>query len=362
MKKIILLSIISFNLFAVDLSKEIDSLINKHNIPSLSVMILKDGKIIEHIFRGVRKVGSAEQVSENDIYHLGSCAKAFTASVIFKLIENNKLSLGDKVLSHINSQDNKYADITIGDLLSHTAGIEANITGDTWAKLWSFDISPHEGRDIAVKYFLNSKRKSKAGEKFSYSNLGYVLLGKIIENIEQGTFEEIVKRELFSPLNMNSCVFGPVGRDGKTKGPWPHQKKQDGYTPINPEKIESDNPPTYHSVGGISCSQKDWAKFVSAIQGVGENKKFFNKKSRELMLKINKDDYTYGAWGRVKKEWANGDIITHSGSNTLNFSFVAAGVDTKFVFLVNTNAVANEVLGIVSSLKKNYLSTIREKK
>lgn len=352
-KRFTLLFLIPLNLYAVNLGQEVENLIRENNIPALSVMILENGKVINHTFRGVRKMGSDELVTASDVYHLGSCAKAFTAALVFKLIENKKLSLSDKAIKYLSSDisnHKEYSDITIGDLLSHTAGIDQNIMGKTWEKLWTFDISPKEGRELATNYFLSSKRSAKAGEKYSYSNLGYVLLGKIIEQIESETFEVALKKNLFTPLNMTSCVFGPVGRDGKTAGPWPHETKEKKHIPVDPTKIEGDNPPTYHSAGGISCTPRDWAKFVSSVQGVGDQKDFFTQQTRLQMTKVNKDDYTYGAWGRVQKDWAQGDVLTHSGSNTLNFSFVVAGLNKKFIFLINSNSGSRKALDLVPKL------------
>lgn len=288
----------------VNLEAELDKIIIDNKIPSLSIMILENGKILKHIYKGNRILGENDPITEKDVFHLGSCGKAFTAGLIFKLIEENKIKLNDRMVDYLPLDKNTFGDIRILHLLSHTAGLSANIEGERWEQMFNLKLSPTQGRDIAIDYLKSADRTSSAGGKFLYSNLGYIVLAQIVENIEKDTFENVISQKLFKPLGMNTCVFGPVGRSSNTKGPWPHRFVDDKFSPVNPKGADSDNPSALSSAGGISCSQADWAKFINEVLNTNAETGYFKSSSIRKMHEINIDSYTYGAWGRVTRDWA----------------------------------------------------------
>lgn len=339
-----------------NIDAEVEKIVNKYKIPSMSVMILSGEKIILHSFFGVRKMGESDKITSSDSFHLGSCSKAFTATLILKLMDEGKLNLEDSVTKFIKKLDaKKFEDIKLKHLLSHTAGIDGNVKGEIWSKMFTFDITPSSARDLAIEYLDKSKRLSKAGTTYEYSNLGYMVLGQIVEQVEERSFEEVLTEKFLKPFEMNSCSFGPAGRSNNSVGPWPHYLEEDIYKFIDPKLVYSDNPPAMSAAGGVSCSQEDWAKFVFFIMRVGKKSNFLTEKTRKYISKENLSGYTYGAWGRGESDWS-GSLLTHSGSNTLNYSYVIIGTDMKFAFLINTNSPSQEaVLEIVPFLKDYYL-------
>lgn len=338
----------------------VKDIVKKYKIPSMSVMVLKDEKVLLHSYFGVRKIEDNEEVTANDLFHLGSCSKSFCASLILKLMDEKKLDLEDSAVKYLRNLDQKkFSDIKIKHLLSHTAGIISNVDDETWNKIFSLDILPSQGREIVATSLNLSNRLAFGGEIFEYSNVGYILLAQIVESLERKSFEEVLVNKLFKPLNMTSCIFGPVGRDRKTLGPWPHKYIDGKFVSIDPLEVFSDNPPAYNSAGVISCSQKDWAKFIKMILNVGDEKSYLSSKAREYLKTVDLEDYTYGAWGRFERDWS-GTLLVHSGSNNFNYSYAMLGIDQKFAFLINTNSPCQEaVLEIVSVLKDYYLSLSR---
>lgn len=362
---IILLFLISMNSYSstkMDVQNKLNEIIKKHNIPSMSVMILDGDETLLHEYSGIRIVGEKDKINGDDLFHLGSCGKAFTASLILKLLDEKKLSLDDSITKYLKSLDSKkFSDIKIKHLLSHTAGISANPSGAHWSDMFTFDVTPTKGRDIALDFLNKDKRLSKAGAKYSYSNIGYLALGQIIESIEKDSFENVLEEKLFKPLHMNSCIFGPVGRDGKTKGPYPHELKNGKFQSINPEKVWADNPPALGPAGGISCSQKDWAKFIRFTMKTKKSHKYLSNKSHDNIFSKNLDNYTYGAWGLYERDWSK-RILVHAGSNTVNYAYAIVGIDKRFAFLLNSNSDAEKpIKKMVKVLKEYYLNRKKSK-
>ncbi|MDD0852103.1 serine hydrolase [Halobacteriovorax sp. GB3] len=343
-----------------DIDKKVIEIVKKYKIPSMSVMILSQDEILIHSNFGVRKSGEDDKIKETDSFHLGSCGKAFTATLVLKLHDEGKLSLEDSVTKYIKSLDSKkFEDIKIKHLLSHTGGIVGNVEGKPWGDMFSFDITASQGRDIAINFLNTAKRVGKSGSVYEYSNLGYMLLGQVIEQIESKPFEEVITNKLFKPLKMKSCSFGPAGRSDGSAQPWAHRLDNDRYIPQDPKLISSDNPPAMSPAGGISCSQRDWSIFIKFVLGVGNNNDYLSKKTKDYISETNLDGYTFGAWGKVTRDWS-GTLLAHAGSNTLNYAYAIVGLDKKFAFLINTNSPAEQaVLEVVPFLKEYYLKTLK---
>jgi len=356
-KSLLFITLLYGSSVMANFDKKVEEIVIKYKIPSLSVMILSHDKTILHSVYGVRKIGENDKVSKIDSFHLGSCAKAFTATLILKLFEEGKLSLDDSITKYLSSLDKiKFQEIKIKHLLSHTGGIAGNVEGAPWAEMFSFDITPSQGRELAIKYLNSAKVIGKPGVAFLYSNLGYMVLGQIIESIEKKSFELVLSEKFFNPLGMKSCTFGPAGRTHNIPAPWAHHYENGKYTALDPKLIESDNPPAMSPAGGISCNQEDWAKFLSFVMNVGEHRAYLKPATRAYISKTNLEEYTYGAWGKLHREWG-GTLLTHSGSNTLNYSSVVLGLEKKFAFLINTNSPSAEaVLEVIPFLKDFYLN------
>lgn len=345
-----------------NIDTELEKIVTKYKIPSMSVMILKDDKIQFQSYFGLRKIEEKDIISATDSFHLGSCGKAFTATLILRLMDEGKLNIEDPVTKYLTKLDpKKFGDIRIKHLLSHSAGISGNVEGDWWSRMYTFDITASKGREIAIEFLANSKRLEKAGRTYLYSNLGYMVLAQIVENIENKSFEEVLFEKLLKPFKMNSCTLGPVGRNINSLGPWPHEFKDKLYKSLDPKLIYSDNPPAMSAAGGISCNQADWAKFVFFVMGVGENTNYLKQETKDLIMKENLSNYTYGAWVRDSTDWS-GNVLVHTGSNTLNYSYVLIATDQKFAFLINTNSPSSDaVFEFLPILKEYYVNLKLEK-
>lgn len=177
-----------------------------------SVMIVRDNQIIDRDFYGLAKMDEKRKVDEDTIYHWASITKTFTGIAIMQLRDRGLLKLDDPVVKYIpelRQVHDPYGDmseITIRHLMSHSAGFR----NPTWPwkdedKSWQ----PHEPQrwDQLVAMFPYTEILFKPGSKYSYSNLGIIFLGRIIELITLDDYEVYVDKNILKPLEMYRTYY-----------------------------------------------------------------------------------------------------------------------------------------------------------
>ncbi len=166
---------------------------------------------------GKRKWDAPDLAEADDIIHLGSCTKAMTAAIIGQLCTEGKLRL-DSTLADVFRDstlvtESDWGAVTISQLLQHRSGAVAN-----FLPYQLFD-QPHPDSVIAARHALLEalcKKNRPRDPKFVYSNVGYILLGHVAEQLDGKPWEEVVTERLFQPLGMETAGFGPVGRPDGT--------------------------------------------------------------------------------------------------------------------------------------------------
>jgi CubicO group peptidase (beta-lactamase class C family) len=136
-------------------------------------------------------------------FRLGSITKQLTAASILLLQERGKLNVDDPVKKYMADAPAAWDKITIYNLLTHTSGIPNFTSFPEYAKWELFAATPAE----EVARFRDKPLDFAPGEKFSYSNSGYVLLGYLIEKIAGGSYEKFVRDNIFTPLGMQDSGY-----------------------------------------------------------------------------------------------------------------------------------------------------------
>ena len=187
---------------------KIDSIVthnmNQYNIPGLSLGVVRNNSTYYTRGYGLVDVTTGREVNERTIFHTASISKLFTAMGIMNLVDQNLISLDDKlidILPKLKYRDDRVKNITIKNLLNHTSGIP-DITNYRWNKNNQSDSSLEE-------YILGYKisLKSEPNTQFNYSNLGYDILGYIIQEVTASTFEDYMKENVLSQAEMLSSDF-----------------------------------------------------------------------------------------------------------------------------------------------------------
>jgi CubicO group peptidase (beta-lactamase class C family) len=318
-----------------NMTKLLEPIRNKYKVPAIcAAVVTSDGlKALGSV--GVRKIGTDIAATINDKWHLGSDTKAMTASVVGKLVEQGTLkwttTLAEIFPELEPSMNIEMKKVTVLQLLSHHAGLTANLDWPTLSKTGT----PHQQRYAAVKKTVSDKPQYQPGTKYSYSNLGYVVVGAIIEKVTNSTWEEQIKKLLFEPLGMTSVGFGGTGTPGQIDQPWPHNA--DG-TPVSANGPNIDNPLLMAPAGCVNCSITDWSKFIiDQLKGaMGKSALLKPQTYKTIQTPPFGGDYACG-WLVTQKDWGGGTVFNHGGSNTMNFANVWIAPGRDFAILVCVN-------------------------
>ncbi len=247
---------------------------------------------------------SIEEVSKYDSstpVDIASVSKQFTAATIMKLVDQGKLRIEDKISKYVMDVPTDKSQITIHDLLTHTAGFKRHSGRD----------EERIGKDKFVKRVMAQPLAFNVGEKYHYSNIGYGLLAYIVEEVSGFNFETYLYKNLLEPAGMYST--------GYLRPEWPNHALPEGEEEYagfgnSIEMIKSLDGNFWNLIGGggIYSSAKDMQRWhVALMEG-----KILSYQSQELMYKPHvpeEDGYFYGyGWsivpkpGKEKLVWHNG--------------------------------------------------------
>ena len=190
------------------LADEIINQVIKENSPGAAVLVSQNGGIIYQKGFGYASLEHHVPVTVDTKFRIGSITKQFTSSAILKLQEEGKLSVNDKLSKYIPDYP-RGDEVTIYHLLTHTSGIHNFTNKPDFLNYQTVSIK----LEALVNSFKNDEFDFNPGEKWSYSNSGYVLLGYIIEKVTGGFYGDYLKDKFFTPLGMNDTdvyQYGPI--------------------------------------------------------------------------------------------------------------------------------------------------------
>lgn len=332
----------------------------KHGLPALGAALVT-GEGLEAVgVAGVRKAGTDIPATAEDKWHLGSDTKAMTAYLVAALVERGKLkwetTVGESFPELAGAAASpRFGKITLRELLSHRSGLPANVP-------WGLIPRTQPIRDqrlAAVKAASSAKIESEVSAKFLYSNLGYVVAGAMAEQAMGESWEELMKKMVFGPLGMKSAGFGGVGTPGQIDQPWGHGP--DGK-PVKNNGPDADNPPVLGPAGTVHCTLADWSRFIADIlRGARGEKARLNPAIYEMLqTPAFGGNYALG-WLVADRAWGGGQVLTHSGSNTMNLSVAWVAPLRDIAVLIVTNQgppVAPKACDeAASTLIRDYLKT-----
>jgi CubicO group peptidase (beta-lactamase class C family) len=326
-----------------DLATILEPIRKEHKLVALAAGVVSHGELIALGSVGERKHGSGVKVTVNDKFHLGSCTKAMTGTLIGMLVEQGKLAWDTTLAEALPGVEmlDEYREVTVRHLLAHRGGV----ANESWPKGKSFmDMhrlpgNPRQQRLAYAKMMLNQEAKAKPGEKFIYSNAGFSIAGVIAEEATDCAWEELMYRMLFEPLGMKSAGFGAMGTEGKIEEPWQHTRGFLGRKKAVGPGRYSDNPPVIGPGGIVHCSVGDWAKFIILhleSGKYGDKQLIAPETLQELRKPYYGGDYA-GGWAVLDRPWGGGRVFTHSGSNNQNYSVVWMAPNRRYAVLVATN-------------------------
>lgn len=194
--------------------KTVNSFMRKWSITGASIAIAKDGRLIYARGFGYADTASGEIVQPFHKFRVASISKLVTAIAVMRLVEEEKLSLDDRIFGpdailndpyFSNPKDKRVCDITVAHLLSHEGG---------WTQRWGdqmfmpmliadkMGVRPPADTRTIVRFALDKRLHFTPGSGKAYSNMGYSILGLVIEKVTGMSYEDYCRAEVFEPLGI----------------------------------------------------------------------------------------------------------------------------------------------------------------
>lgn len=352
------------------------------NVPAAGVIVLLEGRVVAVGVAGERAQGSGVVATVDDLWHIGSCTKAMTASLIARLVERGELAW-DEPLSSLTPRiwpsaagaiHESWRPVTLRHLTTNTSGAPHDIPPAAFLALrQGGEVVEVRNRFAAGE--LRRPTRHKPGTRDVYSNTGFIIAGHLAERATGLSWEELMRREVFGPLGMASAGFGAPGSASSVDQPRGHAPRLLGKPrPIPPDAPESDNPAALGPAGTVHLSMLDWARFVRAHlraePGAAEAAQsawltpdsiaFLH--ASELPLSDQGDGYAAG-WMTTRRPWARGgnadDVgrtLTHAGSNTIWFAVAWLAPERDFAVLVVSNSGSNGAARLCDTIASDAIS------
>ncbi len=249
----------------------------------MAAAVLRGERIIAQGAAGVRKRGTAERITLDDLFLLNSCTKAMTATLVAMLVEEGKLNwsttLGELFADTVKPMHPAWERVTLRQVLAHRAGLPLDPDGP--ARVFNLLRAPYAssrrgpelmrppraGLGTLPQQRLEIARQALSrppgippDTKYWYSNEGYILAGAVLEHLTGRAWEDLMRERLFQPLGISTGGFGPPGAAGKTDQPWGHSSVVG--KPIDPGSPAAQFPWYYGPAGMAHMTITDWAKFI----------------------------------------------------------------------------------------------------
>ncbi len=332
------------------LSASLEAIRAKYGFPALAGAIVTADGIAEQAAVGVRKRGTDVSVGASDKWSLGSDSKAFTALLVGTYVADGRLKWSTPIVSYFPELTAQIPvanrAITIGDVLSHSAGLKDDLDWYALSKQGAVD----QQRQTAAREALLAPEYPPG--TFHYSNAGYVLIAALLERMTGQTWEKLMTERIFKPLHMDSAGFYRAASLGKIDQPWPHlgTGKPVSPTDFSSTKLvlgQDELPHVLAPAGLIHCSMTDWAKFLSdQLRGAAGLPALLPTPIYQAMQTARPGSPNAYGWGVADRPWAGGKILEHEGSDGMNYCICLLAPSKKFGVLVCTNQGGDQAQGM----------------
>lgn len=312
----------------------LEALRAQHGLPALAALEIRDGEVKRQGAVGLRRSDGEEPVSLDDRWHLGSCTKAMTAALLALVAEEGALDFDTTLEAAFPDLeiDEAMRSVTLHQLLVHRGGLpDDRMPTPDIVELLTIEGPPREARAEVARRLLARPPAVTPDTETHYSNLGYVLIGAALERAMDENWEALIETRIFAPLEMSSCGFGPPAAT-YADAPSGHIEQGDDFVPVP----SVDNPALLGPAGTVHCSLADWARFVDWTMAPGRGP-LLSEEAVERMRTPSPDGFAPG-WMVTSRDWANGPLFTHAGSNGTFFAVAWSVPEERRALLAAVNA------------------------
>jgi len=321
---------------AEKIEANLSSLMQESGAAGMALGVVLDHELVFASGYGVRELGENNPITERSVFHWASVSKPLVATAVMQLVERDQLALDDRLadlLPYFRMADHRYRDITVRQLLTHTSGM-SDVEDYEWSNP-QFD-------DEALKRWALEQSDAELlfapGTSREYSNLGFELLGLIVQEVSGVSFEQYMQEEIFQPLEMreSSFVANQIDPALRTTGHigTPTRRVADAY-PYNRRHAPSST---------LNTNVVDMGNFAKAMlnHGVLEGTRILGEETLALMWSpvwTDPEDPNRQAslgWN-VGRRWGGLQIASHGGHDDGFRSFLAIVPEEGVAVFVASN-------------------------
>lgn len=347
----VIISLFLVSSCAPRVENDLKEIMDDYDAVGLSVAVVKDNQIqYTHSF-GYKDKANKIPLADDDLFRIASISKSFSATVIMQLVEEDSLSLDDKVsdLIGFNVENPNYPDtaITLRMLLSHASSI-SDKNG-----YFNLDvINPDKDED-----WKNSYNDYKPGTEYEYCNLCFNMIGAIIERYTHKRFDRAIKHRVLDSLgldagynvdDLDSTRFAMIYHYDADHGKF--EESPNAYASVK-DKLEhyslGYDAPIFSPTGGMKISVPDLAKYMRMHMNYGtlDSVNILDENQAKEMQtgRIETDEgYNYGfALEETDRLIPGETMIGHTGDAYGLYSAMFFNPEQKFGFVVITNGSKN---------------------
>ena len=185
---------------ANDVESRVDSYVHaqmtRQKIPGVAVAVIKDGQPIIAKGYGLANIELNVPVKPETIFQSGSMGKQFTSTAVMLLVEEGKIDLDEKISRYVGAVPEAWKPITVRQVLTHTAGMPNDFSDADYVQNWTEDQLLAKAKAMPLDF--------QPGTKWSYSNVGYVVLGIMVSKISGKFYGDFLQERVFKPLGMTT--------------------------------------------------------------------------------------------------------------------------------------------------------------
>lgn len=349
--------------------RALDAVLDNYRYVGLAVVVVKDNEVIYSSERGLKNIRTGEKIGKDDLFRIASISKTFTSTAIMQLYEQGCFDLDDDVSEalgyRVRNPAFPDAKITYRMLLSHTSSL-SDAQG-----YFNYDIlKPEYNPDYAKVYWDYAP-----GEKYNYCNLGFNLLGALVEIHSGERFDIYIRRHILLPLGINNAGFNVDSLDNsrfvslydRQDSVWiesedAYQSRAAGMVNYEPGKDAILFSPT----GGMKISATDLAKWMICRMNYGSlnGVRIISEASSKQMftpVQPTKGESSYGLGLMVWNDLIEGEtLIGHTGSayGLLSTMFFDPVKKSGVVMICNGSAPINPEDSEVNHIREDVVKAL----
>ncbi|MFM1822988.1 MAG: hypothetical protein RI967_1254 [Planctomycetota bacterium] len=305
----------------------------RHGVRGLAVAIV-DRTGLRSIAADGDRGGDAGAIVPDDAFHLGSCTKAFTATLAAALVADGRLRWNSTIGEVFGAADAGLAieagwrDATLEELLRHRGGAPAEPDRSDWMRAFACGAAPEACRAEFVAAMLARPPAQQRGTPV-YSNQGYAIAGRMIELAGGAPYEAQLASRVLAPLGIARFGFGPPSRVDPAA---PRGHAGDGAL------RDIDNPSAIAPAGTLHMPLGEWAKFVAFHLGAAPPDALAGaaRELEALHRAAPEEPREALGWRTATRPWG-GAVLHHAGSNTMWFAVAWLSPSRGFAVLAASN-------------------------